>query len=420
MNASGAAARRAPSRRLLKKLLLSSFAVVLTIGVVELGLRVYFAFTVGPSVLLYGTPFNRTRMRSTAATTSNEARNRILGMTQDEWRANKTVMNHEEGPGEYTKYRSHQKRVDFDVETGEKFDVTINSRGFRGRDFEVEKLPGTQRIVTLGASSTFGYFVRDDETYPHHLQQLLDQRAYGGKRYEVINLGIPHLDSSNLVALFHDEALPLAPDVVTYYEGNNDVEPMQLESGEEPLHRRVMGRAANHSILAGLADSILFDRRLAPFPTDFEPRVAAVRARFLGNLERIADECALRGIVFIVSNQQKNSQTFERAERKGLTYEAEAQAILRRIAGDPLMTRAELRFLAHRELMRGLREWAQARHVPFIDAIAALDDDRSMMVSWVHLSSDGNRKLAAAFADAINLAEQPRAAAGTEVLLEGR
>lgn len=77
-------------------------------------------------------------------------------------------------------------------------------------------------MVTLGASSTFGYYTRDDETYPHYLERYLSQRLAAGSRAEVINLGIPHLRSEEILALFRAEGLPLDPDVVTVYLGAND------------------------------------------------------------------------------------------------------------------------------------------------------------------------------------------------------
>jgi len=54
------------------------------------------------------------------------------------------------------------------------------------------------RVVTLGASSTFGFHNRDDQTYPRQLENLLNQEARGSTRYEVINLGIPHLTSDEI------------------------------------------------------------------------------------------------------------------------------------------------------------------------------------------------------------------------------
>lgn len=76
------------------------------------------------------------------------------------------------------------------------------------------------RVVTLGASSTFGYHDRDDETYPFLLEQALD--AQRPATFEVLNMGILHNTSRQILALFEEDVLPAEPDVVIFYEGVND------------------------------------------------------------------------------------------------------------------------------------------------------------------------------------------------------
>jgi hypothetical protein len=187
--------------------------------ILELSASTYFAFKVGPSVLLYGTRFHHKGIQ--VPETRPEAKNYVSGL---EWTIQRTVISHPNKLSGYSKYFQNQKRIDFDIETGESFDVMINSRGFRGRDFADQKEPGVIRIVALGASSTLGYFDRDDETYPVYLEQMLNNKYSGELRFEVINMGIPHLTAENIYALFLDEVIQLNPDVVTFYEGNNDVD----------------------------------------------------------------------------------------------------------------------------------------------------------------------------------------------------
>src|SRR5262249_20835193 len=127
-------------RHRLKKLSFSLLALALALLLGELTLRVVYAFRVGPSVLLYGTRFSRHQMRVPEA---------IRNATQDH-----TVMFHDNHLAGYSKYFPNQARQDHD-ERGELFRVTINSRGFRGRDFLDAKAPGVVRVITLGASSTF-------------------------------------------------------------------------------------------------------------------------------------------------------------------------------------------------------------------------------------------------------------------------
>jgi hypothetical protein len=48
--------------------------------------------------------------------------------------------------------------------------------------------------------------------------------------------------------------------------------------------------------------------------------------------------------------------------------------------------------------MRDLEDWCGANHVPFVDVIAAMDERRDCLVSWVHLDAQGNRIVAGALA----------------------
>src|SRR5437764_520126 len=54
--------------------------------------------------------------------------------------------------------------------------------------------------------------------------------------------------------------------------------------------------------------------------------------------------------------------------------------------------------LIHARMMQDLRAWAARSDVGFVDVIAALDHDRDLLVNWVHLRAEGNRKLAEALA----------------------
>ena len=71
--------------------------------------------------------------------------------------------------------------------------VTINAHGFRGDSLALPKLGETVRIFALGASSTFGWGVREDQTYHQVLEQMLNDsaRAAGSPtRFEIVNAGV--------------------------------------------------------------------------------------------------------------------------------------------------------------------------------------------------------------------------------------
>ena len=95
----------------------------------------------------------------------------------------------------------------------EGINVQINSLGYRGPDFSVEKPPGVYRILNLGDSVAFGWEVPEEETYGEKLERLLNEQSTGLK-YEVINMGIPTLNLEAERNLLIQEALGYKPDLV--------------------------------------------------------------------------------------------------------------------------------------------------------------------------------------------------------------
>lgn len=390
----------------MKKLAFTAVALVLVLLGIEVGARLLFAARVGPSVLLYGTPLAR-----------EDAPDPLRGSEDPDTalarrvRENKhTVMVHANQQRHYSKYFPNQRRIDYDRESGESFEVGINSRGFRGEEFTTFKAPGVVRIVTLGASSTFGYYSRDDQTYPAQLEKQLGERCADNQRYEVINLGIPHLDSGNIAALFLAEGIALDPDVVTFYEGVNDTSAMKarlrLARAARPtaLERgwdRALTVAARHSIVVGFARS-LRDRRADPFiQADFERNVREVSERFLANLEYLRLACQRAGIELIVASQQATSTTLSAEELESTPYAREAALVRERALESGQASTAELRLISHAVLMRDLEAWAREKGVAWVDVIAALDEHREALLSWVHLSPRGNQIVASVLAEEI-------------------
>ena len=89
---------------------------------------------------------------------------------------------------------------------------TINSLGFRGKEFNFEKKAGLKRILILGDSMTFGLGVTDDQTFPYQLEEILKQKQ---PNTEVINAGYADGFSPDSFYLFmQDRGWNLKPDVV--------------------------------------------------------------------------------------------------------------------------------------------------------------------------------------------------------------
>src|SRR6185295_8280583 len=214
-------------RRALRILVRAIAWVALNLIVLEVATRGYFAMQVGPRVLLYGTRWQR----NTVAATPTADKDPLAWSPQSHRNNIGDYRPYTAGATGYSKYFPYEQKWTGNPDGHGQFPVRINNHGFRGGDFTIDKPPGTFRILTLGASSTFGYHDRDDETYPVLLERQLNRTADDGRRYEVINFGVPHATTDNTLALFLAEGVALSPDLVTFYEGANDAAVIEPRDG---------------------------------------------------------------------------------------------------------------------------------------------------------------------------------------------
>jgi lysophospholipase L1-like esterase len=381
---------RSELRRGTKLVLIAAMSVV-TLLLLESGARAIFAMKAGRKALLYGIPWLQ---REPPVHTVMDHGNRVAG---------------------YTKYFPNETKRDYKPDTHEEFPVAINGHGFRGHDFSDQKPAGVVRVVTLGASSTFGYHDRDDETYPYYLEQRLNAKA--GKRFEVINLGIPHLRSWEILALFRAEGLPLEPDVVTFYEAINDsVADLRPSEAPDPgpkqglrtnVARVAPLRAAyrwlrDHFIVLGFADSFLTVQSVWSYtPADVEQHGKGKVERFLANVAAIDRLCQEHKILFIVMKQQAKSLMFD--DLKGVSYQQEVELVQQKLERGERIPMVAMAFLTHRRLTDALGAWALANGVPLVDVIELLNDRRELLWTWVHLHPEANAAIADALAAEIRL-----------------
>lgn len=380
----------------LKKLLRGLVVVCLCAVAVEAAVRVYFATQVGAGVLLYG-------VVDGPHDDLFDPKGAVLRW--DEKYANTAI--HDNVFENYSKYFPNQKRIHPD-ESGKTIPATINSNGFRGKEFERKKKPGVIRVVTLGASSTFGFKTRDDHTYPYLLEQALNKAAPA--KYEVINLGIPHMQSDQIYSLFVAEGVPLEPDIVTYYQGFTDAAASPRDEAvvqgvkRIPFVTSVFREMRHRSLLVAVFAKKSFSRTYAPLNavlSGFGPEAEMKRERFMKNLDAIYQECKKRNIRFILATEQTKSLLVEREKMKGLTYAEEAALVRKKLAAEGGVQALEKYFLIHNDMTEAERQWAKSNNVPLADVIGAMDANRQYLIDWMHLNEQATPIVAAALSDKI-------------------
>lgn len=182
-----------------------------------------------------------------------------------------------------------------------------NSQGLRDVEVSVKKPPGVFRILVLGDSFTVGANVRQDETYPKVLEARLNS-AYG-PRIEVVNSGVGGWDPFQYAQYFLHYGYRYEPDVILvgFFVGNDtfDAQTSVEQSQTAVLGHRVRPEAAarrfiklevflyNHSNLARLLlnrGPVLSDSFVRKRCDDFTEEYLAIQKARLPNHLRYSRE----------------------------------------------------------------------------------------------------------------------------------
>lgn len=110
-------------------------------------------------------------------------------------------------------------------------------------------LHGGQRIVCMGDSNTFGFFLERpaEQAYPRQVQSLWNTRA-AASPIEVLNLGVPGMNSSKIRSTLPEILRTLRPDMVSVMVGVNDfwispVPPDEAAGGQVSLLDAIWSRS---------------------------------------------------------------------------------------------------------------------------------------------------------------------------------
>ncbi len=185
-----------------KKLLLAATALIFSLGVAELALRV----------------FNGAPPRGNLTPVPGSIRTR----------SNHSGLPYLLRPGARVKHSfPSNPRGYFDPDST--LTYTINSLGFRGRETSRRKPAGMFRIVGVGDSFTFGTGVRVEDTFLGDLEQRLaaiqpTEPTEPTGRFEVLNLGVMMFDTVTEVVLLREIGVGYEPDIVVICFFLNDTD----------------------------------------------------------------------------------------------------------------------------------------------------------------------------------------------------
>src|SRR5262245_7260176 len=124
------------------------------------------------------------------------------------------------------------------------YEVHINALGLRGPEIARTPPPGRTRILALGDSMTFGFYLEESETWPARLEVLLRSE---GRDVEVLNAGVGGWTISSETRFLEERGLALAPAHVLVGFCANDI--ADLDQPAEPYEAHKQALAAGRSAL---------------------------------------------------------------------------------------------------------------------------------------------------------------------------
>jgi len=149
--------------------------------------------------------------------------------------------------------------VDTLPKEGGRYDVRINTLGYRGREVAIPKPLGTRRIVFIGDSNTFGYGVQERERFT----DLLAAKAPSGT--EIVNLGVFGYGSDQEAIYLERNALRFEPDMVVLAVSAGDLSDLMSSvnaGAAKPFCRMINGKLTLNNVPVPQSTPLLSNRSL--------------------------------------------------------------------------------------------------------------------------------------------------------------
>ena len=137
----------------------------------------------------------------------------------------------------------------------------LNEHGLRGPSVKQERTAGVVRVVTVGASETFGLTETQGREFPRQLEDSLNAaraRRQGLPAFEVLNASLPGMSLPTIMQDLRGRVRSLAPDIVLVYPSPSfyvDRNPPHPSTGGAPAELPA-SRAFRPRVIARLNGSL--------------------------------------------------------------------------------------------------------------------------------------------------------------------
>ena len=262
--------------------------------------------------------------------------------------------------------------------------VSINSKGFRGREIPEEK-GNAYRIVTLGESTTFGMTMgREDRPWPEVLEGMIQDRLKPARPVQVINAGVPAYTILDNLHRLGKDILPLKPDMIISYHGMNGfnlINPTlsRVRGALPPYRKRPLRILAKCEYRLAI---MVFKRQRASAPAkQQQPFMDPLQTEYAEAYRQLIRCAQTNGISLVLANfsMAVNSRSepdvveFYRLAFPSVVSQIQANAI-------------------HSQIVKELA--AQNAGVLFVDTRTDLDGEHEKFMDVIHFTQEGRNQLA--------------------------
>ena len=286
--------------------------------------------------------------------------------------------------------------------------VTINSQGFRGKDWVMEG-QSSCRIIVLGGSTVFGQGASgDDKVFVSVLEWLLNESLTSMPwGVEVLNAGVTGYDSAQELVLLTTRLLDYRPDVALIFDGWNDlyfagIRPQGVQDPVSPTFDELDAVLSKHTQRwANILRLSAFVRMLeqqVPWGRseegqarrfgNYSDNLGVYLPQYRRNLERMVRLARSYRVEGVVASQP------ELFHRTGEIPDAE-QEVRREWQKERYKGYVDFVRTQYPAFIQASRTVARAEGVLYVDATTAFDEfDGVAFVDAAHLTDQGNEMLA--------------------------
>ena len=315
---------------------------------------------------------------------------------QVDYRINWDKLTNKIVPGNY-KHKLNDRVVEY----------TINSRGFRGKEFNTEKNTDF-RIISFGGSTTMGMESPDHLTYPAQLEKMFKNEDID---VEVLNFGFSSKSLNFIRELFFLEAINYNPDFITIYSARNPImyDSVGTKIKEEEVKFLLIKKINLYLINNVMTFRLMFkiyrkilsanidtEKIISPFNEKIEHNIYYFTNQYPETLKQIINLAKKNKIKVVLIKQavyfEPNIQ--KKIQNKSINELIEYLKILRQNPLEGLDYAESFWIVAISILNKHLDKFENYENVIIVDPVNKLISNESNFEDYSHLSPTGNSVIA--------------------------